>query len=197
MDARARAVAEVSRHCDLTERLSLLPPSVSTRGMFFSSIDATLADAGKLEAYRALFPQRMAALRWHPTAEFLTRLAVGGGMLYGPERVHDGMSEIGRRNAAAFMDSILGRTLLRLLSRDPRKVLQQGIVGHRQGVSHAVWTLEFPSERSAIMTMRQEYAYIESYYVGAAHGTFEAIDLAVHVEVELGDRFNGKHILTW
>jgi hypothetical protein len=45
--------------------------------------------------------------------------------------------------------------------------------------------------------MAEEYLYIESYLLGAAQGTFEAVDVPVRAEVVLQDRFNGRHILRW
>ena len=75
--------------------------------------------------------------------------------------------------------------MLRLLSRDPHKLLQQGVAGRRQSYSYGSWELTFPGERSAIMNMVEEYLYIESYLLGAAQGTFDAISLPVRAEVVL------------
>ena len=57
--------------------------------------------------------------------------------------------------------------------------------------------LSFPEERTAVMTMVEEYFYIESYMLGAAQGTFDAIGVPVQTEVILEDRFNGRHVLKW
>lgn len=197
MDALGTLLHDVSAHCDLQERLTLMPPASRTRGVFFRNIENVLEQANLLPRYRALYPTRHNMILWYPTAEFLPRLAVAGALLRGPEHVHDGMELIGRRNALTFAESLLGRTMLRLLSRDPKKLLRQGIAGHRQGVSHGVWTLEIKDDRCAVMHMRDELVYIESHYAGAARGTFEAIGMTAEVEVELDDRFNGRHILRW
>ena len=197
MSGRSETVARVSAHCDLAERLTLVPPSARVRGLYFRSIEAVLGRAGKLDEYKAIFPERFAAVMWHPAGEFLERLVIGGALLSGPERVHEGMFEIGRRNAIAFAESLLGRTMLRLLSRDPRKLLQQGVAGRRQSYSHGRWVLEFPAERRAIMSMEEEYLYIESYLLGAAQGTFDAIGVPVRTSVVLETPFFGKHILDW
>ena len=194
---RQAAIEEVSRHCDLTDRLALLPPSARVRGLYFRSIEAVLTRAGRVEPYQKLFPERFAAVLWHPAGDFLVRLAVGGALLTEPSRVHEGMFEIGRRNAVAFAESLLGRTLLRLLSRDPKKLLQQAVAGHRQSYSHGRWALSFPEERTAVMQMIGEYLYIESYLLGAAQGTFDAVNVPVRTEVVLEDRFSGRHILKW
>ncbi len=167
-DGRNKAIEEVSRHCDLVERLTFVPPSAKVRGLYFNSLSNVMADGGCSERYGALFPESHAAVLWYPASDFLVRLAVGGALLFGPERVHDGMFEIGRRNAVAFAGSLLGRTLLRLLSRDPTKLLQQAIAGRRQSYSYGRWELDLTQERTAIVTMVEEYLYIESYLLGAA-----------------------------
>ena len=117
--------------------------------------------------------------------------------MFSPERVEEGMYEIGRRNVLAFMESLLGRMLLRVLSRDPKRVLQQGMIGRRQSGRPFRWELSFPTERSAVISMVEEYGYIESYMLGAAYGTMEAIGVDARVECVLEDRFCGKHLLFW
>jgi uncharacterized protein (TIGR02265 family) len=197
IDDRNEAIGEVSRQCDLAERLTFVPPSAKVRGLYFRSLESVLASAGRGAHYAEIFPERHAAVLWHPAADFLVRLAVGGALLLGPERVHEGMFEIGRRNAVAFAASLLGRTLLRFLSRDPTRLLEQAIAGRRQSYSYGRWELDLSRERTAIITMTEEYLYIESYMLGAAQGTFESVGVPVRAEVELDDPFHGRHILTW
>jgi uncharacterized protein (TIGR02265 family) len=196
-DPRADVIRDLCRCCDLYERLPLLPPSVKSRGVYLVGIDRVLAKSSSFDEFKALFPQRPSAIPWYPTSEFLVRCAVAGALLAGAERVHEGMFEIGRGNAVTFAESLLGRALIRLLDRNPKRLLKQGIAGRRQGNTHGHWELEFPSEREAVVTMTEEYCYIESYMLGAAQGTFDAIGVPVRAEVVLQDRFNGKHILRW
>jgi uncharacterized protein (TIGR02265 family) len=194
---RGALIAELCRGCDLTERLPLVPPSSKVRGLYFRPIHWALAKAGRRERFEAIFPERFAAVLWHPTADFLVRLAVGGALLAGPDQVHRGMFEIGRGNAVAFAESLIGRTLLRILDHDPKRLLKQAIAGRRQGFNHGHWELHFLGEREAVMTMAEEYLYIESYMLGAAQGTFDAVGVPVQIEVSLRDRFNGQHHLRW
>jgi len=194
---RTQAIADASRHCDLADRLSLVPPSAMVRGVYFRSIERALAVAGRRDRFAALFPERFAAVLWHPAAEFLQRLVVGAALLAGPERVHEGMFEIGRGNALAFAESLVGRMVLRILDRDPKRLLRQAIAGRRQSYSFGSWELEQLGEREAVVTMSEEYLYIESYLKGAAQGTFDAVGVPVRIEVVLHDRFNGKHLLRW
>jgi uncharacterized protein (TIGR02265 family) len=196
-DARSEKIRELCRHCDIEQRLSLMPPSARVRGVFFGGINRALAKAGCLDRFEALFAPRRMAVLWYSEADFLLRLAVGGALLAGPDRVHQGMFEIGRGNAVNFAESLVGRVLLRVLDRDPRRLLRQGIAGRRQGYTAGHWELEFPAEREAVVTMTEEYAYIESYLLGSAQGTFDAVGVPVRTEAVLRDRFNGTHILRW
>ena len=191
------AIRDLCRCCDLAERLPLVPPSAKSRGMYFVGIERALARGGSLDRFKALFPRRPSVMRWYPTSDFLARLAVGGALLAGPERVHEGMTEIGRGNAAAFAESLLGRLLIRILDRDPKRLLKQGIAGRRQSSNYGRWELEYPSEREAVVTMTEEYAYIESYLLGAAQGTFDAIGVPVRAQAILTGRFNGSQVLRW
>jgi uncharacterized protein (TIGR02265 family) len=194
---RVDIIRDLCRCSDLAERLPLVPPSGKVRGVYLMGIERALAKAGSLDGFKALFPERPSALTWYPTSEFLVRLTVAGAQLAGPERVHQGMFQIGLGNSVAFAESLLGRVLIRLLDRDPRRLLKQGLVGRRQGFTLGHWELELPSERQAVVTMTEEYPYIESYLLGAAQGTFDAIGVPVRTEVVLQNRFNGKHVLRW
>lgn len=194
---REEILAEVGRYCDIHERLALIPPSAKVRGTYARSIDSALMEAGKFRRYKELFPRELGTLNWHPCGEFLQRLVVGGALLLGPERVHEGMLEIGRRNALEFARSLLGRMLMRLLSRDPKKLLMQGAAARRQTASYGTWQVTFPEECTAIVTVVEEYMYLESFGFGAAYGTFDAIGLKVEAKAELQSKFDGRHILRW
>jgi uncharacterized protein (TIGR02265 family) len=107
------------------------------------------------------------------------------------------MYEIGRRNAVAFADSLLGRTLMRLLSKDPGKLVEQAAAGRRQSYTYGRWVIERRSDHEAIVEMTEEYLYIDSYMAGAAQGTFDAINRQVSITAELDGRFSGRHLVRW
>ncbi len=197
MGSKQDRIAELTRHCDLAERLLAVPPSANVRGLYFRNTVRVLAEAGKLAEYRELFPEEHSSVRWYPLSDFLVRLAVGGAMLESPERVHQGMHEIGRRNAVAFAESLIGRTMLRLLSKDPHKLLKQACAGRRQSYRYGRWDFEIRGEREVAMILYEEYIWIESNLVGAAVGTFQSIGLSPKVECELASPFEGKHLITW
>ena len=194
---RAKLLRALSSETDLARRLELCPPSAKIRGLYLTSIERVVDAAGRREHYRALFPERFTAIRWYAYSDLLLRLVAAGALLAGPERAHDGMFEIGRQNAVAFANSLVGKILVGFLERDPKKLLLQGMAGRRQSTTYGRWDLTFPGEREAVVTMIDEYAFIESYMLGAAQGTFDAVGVPVKIEVALQDPFNGQHILRW
>jgi uncharacterized protein (TIGR02265 family) len=197
MSALAHLLEQADAHCGLRQRLELVPAHARSRGVFFRGIELVLGEAGLLQRYRELFPARPSTVLWYPTTQFLEQLVAGAALLTDPTRVREGMFEIGRANARVFTDSLLGRLLVRSLSREPRALLRQGLIGHRQSSNLSSWKLDFPGERTATMDMSDEPLYIDSYLLGAAHGTFEAVDVPVRVEVQMEGPFHGRHILHW
>lgn len=194
----ARALALVVAHCDIAERLPLVPPSSCVRGIYFKSIEKQVAALGVLERYREYFPaDRFGSLSFYPVSAYMVRLACAGALVASPERLHEGMLTIAKGNAKAFIESVLGRLLLRVLSGDPIRLVEQAIAGHRQSTNYGHWEVVRLSDRAVEVVYRQEYVWIESAIAGAGLGTFEACGLAVKMENRLVDRFNGSSFYTW
>lgn len=193
----SEGVRKLVSHCDLEERLPLVPASAKLRGLYFKNNLTVLRDAGLEDEYRRYFPETHSAVRWYPVSDFLERLAVAGALLCGPENIHEGMQRIGHNNAMAFAESLLGRTLLRLLARDPVKLLKQSVAGRRQSCTYGRWEVVFLEPGCAELTMFEEYLWLESNVLGAAIGTFNSVGREVSVEVEVFSRFEGKHTLRW
>ncbi len=196
-DPRRRILAEIAAHSDLEERLRCVPAWARCRGLLFDSVEHAVADAGRLDEYRALVPERHGSPKLFPVTEYLECAAIGAALLASPERLPQGLEAIGRHNVASIAESPLGRILLRVLDPDPRRLLEQGMLGRRLTCNYGRWDLTFPSARSAVVTMSGEYVWIDSLLRGAARGTFEAVGLSVREEVEMFGRFSGRHVLTW
>jgi uncharacterized protein (TIGR02265 family) len=191
-------VALVAAYCDIEERLTLVPPSACIRGLYLNSIEKQLAVLGSLAAYHEYFsPDRVGSLSFHPVREYLIRLACAGALVASPENVHKGMFDISRGNAKAFMETVLGRVLLRVLSRDPVRLAEQAIAGYRQSTNYGHWELVRRGARAVEVCYREEYVWIESAMAGAGQGTFEACGVDFTVEHRLIDRFNGSSVYSW
>jgi uncharacterized protein (TIGR02265 family) len=194
----SRAIALVAPHCDIAERLEIIPPSAQIRGVWLKAIEKQVAKRGRLDLYRELFPDdRYSALAFYPLADALLRLACSGALVASPERVHEGMSLIMRGNAEAFVDSLLGRVMLRVLSRDPVRLIEQGIAARRQSFTYGRWELRRLGQREIEIAHHDEYIWIESALAGAASGTFAACNLTGEFQTKLIDRFNGSIFVRW
>jgi uncharacterized protein (TIGR02265 family) len=194
----SRAVALVASHCDIVSRLEIVPPSAQIRGVWFNAIEKQLEKSHRLQVYREYFPSdRFSALSFYPLVSFLERVACAGAIVVSPDRVHEGMSMVMSGNAEAFMDTLLGRVMLRVLSRDPVRLFEQGTAARRQSFSYGRWELRRVGVRELEIAHTDEYCWIESAIAGACQGTFDACQLTGVVETRLSDRFNGFTVLRW
>jgi uncharacterized protein (TIGR02265 family) len=197
----AEPLALVMGHCDILERLELAPTTARVRGILFRAIAEEVEVHGKLAEYRRYFGDTYAnvysAIPYYPLSDYLVRIATAGALVASPDRVHAGMYEISRGNAKSFAGSLLGRTLIRLLARDPVRLLEQGISARRQMASYGKWTLLRHGPQSIEVQHENEYVWIESAIAGSAAGTFDAQGIEAKIDVKLVDRFNGSFFFSW
>src|SRR5512132_4192634 len=128
MEPLASALEFVEPHCDIAERLRVVPKSAFMRGMAFDTIISALESSDK----RADYEERFGALRYesltlYPLAEYMIRLASAGAFLYSADTVYEGIGEVSRLNAVALTASLLGQALLHELASEPGQLLAQGI----------------------------------------------------------------------
>lgn len=194
-------VQRLSEHCDVGERVRLVPPSAQLRGLYFRSVEDILQKNGLFQAFCSELgirpDQRMSALRLYPASDYLVWLALAASMLEGPKHVQKGLYRVGYEYSSAFTESILGRTLLRVLSRDPYRVAQQGLAGRRQSATFGTWGLERLDARHMLMTYDEEYVWVDSVIAGAAKGTFDACGMTITLETRLTGMFSGETYVTW
>ena len=192
------ALELVSPYCDIEDRLTLVPPSAAVRGLYLGALPKLLAQEGKRELYDSYFGgERISGVRRYPLRDYLVRLAVAGASLCGPEQLHQGINKLWQTNAVTFTESPMGRVMLRLLSRDPLRVSEQGLAARRQMFFYGHWEIVRHGPRHIEMVYREEYIWIESAMAGGAIGTFVACGVEASVETKLVDRFNGSTIITW
>lgn len=193
-----RVLDILSPHCDIAERLEVVPPSARVRGLYLASLGAVLQRAGKLGLYQEFFAaERWSPVRMYPLRDYMIRLAAAGATLASPERVHEGMRDVWRTNATTFASSLLGRTMLRLLSHDPVRLTEQGLAARRQTYQYGHWEIVRHRPRSIEMVYREEYIWIESAIAGGAIGAFEACGIEAQLETRLINRFDGSTLISW
>jgi uncharacterized protein (TIGR02265 family) len=193
-----RAIQWVAPHCDLVDRLALVPPSAQVRGLYLKSLEAILQRAGRSAMYREFFGgERWSAIRMYPLRDYMIRLAVAGAALNSPGRVYQGMHDIWRTNATTFASSLLGRTMLRLLSHDPVRLTEQGLAARRQTFQYGHWEIVRHGPRSVEMVYREEYIWIDCAIAGGAVGAFESCGIDATLHTKLLNRFDGSTTITW
>ena len=193
-----RAIQVVAPYCDIVSRLDAVPPSALVRGLYLRSFETVLQRAGRTQLYREYFDgERWSPIRMYPLRDYMVRLAVAGASLRSPEQVHQGMHDVWRTNAATFAASLLGRTMLRLLSHDPVRLTEQGLAARRQTYQYGHWEIKHHGPRAMEMVYREEYLWIESAIAGGAVGAFEACGVQANLETKLLNRFDGSTMITW
>ncbi|HEX7453763.1 MAG TPA: TIGR02265 family protein [Polyangiaceae bacterium] len=193
-----RAIEVVAPHCDIVERLQVVPPSARVRGLYLRSLETVTQRAGRGALYRQYFGgERWSPVRMYPLRDYMIRLALAGASLRSPGRVHDGMHDIWRTNATTFAGSLLGRTLLRILSNDPVRLTEQGLAARRQTYQYGHWEIVHHGPRTIEMVYREEYLWIQSAIAGGAVGAFEACGIAAQLDTKLVNRFDGSTTITW
>jgi uncharacterized protein (TIGR02265 family) len=193
----ARPLGFVAPYCDIVDRLELAPATARLRGILFRAITEEMVTHGKLERYREFFDDDYSAIPYYPLSDYIVRLAVAGALITTPQTLHEGMYELSRSNAKSFAGSLLGRTLIRLLARDPLKLTEQGIAARRQMSSYGRWSIIQHNPREIEVKYENEYVWIESAVTGSAAGSFEGQGMTVTVETKLTDPFNGSTIVRW
>lgn len=194
----SRAWKLVAPHCDIEERIRHVPPSATLRGMWHRSVLTALKQTGKIEEYNEYFPnERWSMLTFYPLSAYMVRLAVAGALIASPTNLHQGMFEALRLNSTIFVSSILGRTLLRILAKDPVRLTEQGMAARRQSTNYGEWAIVSRGPNHIETIYRSEYVWIDSAIAGSAVGTFEACNLKASLQTQLDDRFNGSTLITW
>lgn len=190
-------VKRLVEHSDLEQRLSGIPVDAQVRGLYLKNVQKVLGRLGAAGDYHALYPETYSAIRWYPVRDYLERLAVAGALLRGSENLHQGVREIARSNATTFTESLLGRAMLLILARDPVRLLKQAMGGRRLSHNYGIWELFLPEPGKAIIEMKDEYQWMDSYLFGAAEGTFASTEPRVTITCELDSMYRGRHVFSW
>lgn len=195
-----RAVVDfVGGSCDLEQRLLDAPPSARLRGVWISLLEGHLRRRGLEDEYSQFFePERWSSMRYYWVGEYLKRVAVIGALIAGRENIHTGMYEAVQGNAKGFAGTLLGRTLFRLLSRNPAKLLQQGVASRRQTMTYGRWRITSADEGRLEFSLEEEYIWIESCIAGASREAAEAVGMRdVRVETTLDGPYRGSICIEW
>lgn len=185
-------------HCDIATRLNAVPSSARVRGIYFRSALEEVTRRGLRSAFETVIHEtERSAFMLYPLTDFLLWIAWAGSLIASPPAVHVGMRELFRGNAIYFGQSLLGRSLLRLISRDPVKQMHQAVQSKRAVSNYGRWFIVDESARHIVIRHEAEYVWIESALLGGALGGFESCGISPSVDVKLTDPYGGDLIFRW
>ncbi len=173
-------------HCDIATRLNAVPSSARVRGIYFRSALEEITRRGLRSAFETVIHEtERSAFMLYPATDYIVWLAWAGSLVSSPRNVHEGMRELSRGNAVYFGQSLLGRSLIRLLSRDPVQLLHQAIKSKRAVSNYGRWFIAAEGPRHVVVRHAEEFVWIESALLGAALGALESCGISPSVEVKL------------
>ncbi|MBK8252332.1 MAG: DUF2378 family protein [Polyangiaceae bacterium] len=195
---RQRVVELLAPHCDIVARLKAVPVSARVRGIYFRALLDELSRRGLRAAYETVIHETdRSAFMLYPTSDYLVWLAFAGSLVASPAEVHRGMHELHRGHSVYFGQSLLGRSLLRLISRDPVRQLHQAIQSKRAVTNYGRWYMLDEGPNHATIRLEDEYVWIESALLGGALGGLEACGIRPTCETKLRDPYNGDLAFRW
>ena len=195
---RQRIVELVGPHCDIVKRLADVPATARVRGVYFRSALEEITRRGLRSAFETVIHETDRSIfTMYPATDYLLWLAWAGALVASPPAVHAGMRELSRGNAVYYGQSLLGRSLLRSLSRDPIRLLHQAVQSKRAVSNYGRWTLVEEGKHHAVVRLEEEVVWIESALLGAALGGLECCGIQPTAEARLRDPYNGDLIFRW
>lgn len=195
---RARIVELLAPHCDIATRLAATPHHARIRGIYFRAIIEELTRRGLRSAFQeTVTDSERSTFTLYPAADYLVWTAFAGSLIESPASVHQGMHELHRGYSLYFAQSLLGRSLLRLISRDPGRQLHQAIQSKRAVTNYGRWTMIEEGPGRAVIRLEDEYVWMESALLGGALGGLESCGVQPTAEVKLRDPFNGEIAFRW
>lgn len=195
---RQRITDLLAPHCDLAQRLADVPAGTCVRGLYFRAALDEIARRGLRSAFETVIHDTdRSAFMLYPLTDYLIWIAWAGSLITAPDKVHDGMRELFRGNVVYFGQSLLGRSLLRLISRDPIRQMHQAIQSKRAITNYGRWSIVDEGPRHVTIQLDDEYVWIESALLGGALGGFESCGVAPSVDVKMRDAYHGDLVFHW
>jgi len=184
---------------DLARRLSDTPASATVRGVWFSMAADHVQRMGRAEtvAWRtAVRTRRRFPFLSYSLREYLEELAVAAAIV-DPMSPGDGIRQIWRRATSSYVATPFGRSLIRLIGRNPLRYLGW-LAEHRDHFcNYGEWRLVPRSEGYAVMEMKDEFIWIEHAHCGGAEGLLETCGVKGTVESELVSPYHGRMHVRW
>jgi uncharacterized protein (TIGR02265 family) len=171
--------AEPMAELSLEQRLRLVPPEHTVRGLFLRSVLATVArragEQAQARCQQACGEQRLLDFFSYPVASMLRTLYAGAEELapvLGREEA--AFHLLGERGTLDFFDSTAGRALLRLSGQDLRRFIIHVPTAYRMVVNYGERRVEWKGRHCAVLHMQGDYMPL-AYQQAVLHAALERI----------------------
>jgi uncharacterized protein (TIGR02265 family) len=200
------AAPRIDREIDVDAMLARLPPGIATKGLTIkAALDRLHArpDLAEWTDERVLagagMPlQRPGLLQDIPWADYLRLTVLVAGLLRGPDRVPEGLREIGRGMYGAFGETLVGRMLFGTLGRNFGRVLMMGPNGWRVCDNFGdVRAEQLPGQHVQYHFSTYPIEIVETTFVGTIEGACEWHDVAAELLIASADDCHTVVDLTW
>lgn len=165
---------------ELAQLIAVATPTDTSRGLNFNTVFDLVKDMAGEDAVKKLDPNgkgKRIDFFAYPITEYLPITWDAADRLELKLGSTDGFfRELGRRTVSGFLGSLLGRTVLAMSGRDPRRVLASGPAGYRSAVSYGERKVEFLGERSARMSFERDFMPA-AFHIAVIETALKATDL--------------------
>jgi uncharacterized protein (TIGR02265 family) len=147
---------------DLVLRLSLATPKDTAKGMFFNgalaSVRTWLDDAAAARCQAASEEKRFIDFFNYPITSFLNLTFTAADLLKPKMATHEEVfRRFGRQATDDFLASTVGKMLLALAGKDPRRLLTAIPGGYKTAVSYGERAVEFVGDKRCRFTMKRDF----------------------------------------
>lgn len=191
--------ATTSERSELARMYHQFPPTIQTRGVFFSGVGRVVIKRAGIAAWhetlaRVGAPARFFPFNYYPHRDMYKVHAVVANLIAPEGPLDRGLLEMGRLLYPIYRESLLGRTMSAFASDDPKTLLRILCESYRLSVSGNEHQISFDDGAEAIWRCRVEPApWYPAIFRGivegttASHGvhdvavdTLEAVDERTH-----------------
>ncbi|WNG36269.1 DUF2378 family protein [Archangium violaceum] len=187
---------------DLQQRLALVTPEDTTRGLFINGVLEAVRQLGGEPAVQHCLAQsqekRFMDLFNYPFAKLIRVSYAGARHLSDESRSFDEvMRQMGYVSAKSFAASRMGALMLRTIFSAPRRLVDTLPVSHRMNTSSGECTVQWTGVNSAVVRITRQFLP-PSYTEGSLQGSFEAARVqGLTVRIHSISLLDNEYELSW
>ncbi len=186
------AAPDLSGPLQLAERLALVPPDFTVKGMFLHSVALEGAAAARRTLGRRYVPYKD-----YPLSEWIELLDEVAPLVHPTLPPKESIRRMGRGAYATFADSMVGKVLVNLGVIDFESALK--LTPRMYAVSGTSGTIdvEMQGRGRAIVTMASTYDYPDAWHIGVFEGGMAAFKVTGTVRTRNVTLSGAELLLEW